>query len=106
MLHTVLNGLKTETQHQNHKIFSDTRIPLDAKHSLSKPLTMKYQLRDFRLLLACCRQITVNIFQVEAYLSQFKINISELLANSDDHILYFMDYLRNYQSLDRMNESV
>lgn len=43
------------------------------------------EFRDFSILLAYCRQITFNIFQVETYLSQFKINNSELLANSEDH---------------------
>jgi len=59
----------------------------------------KKEFRDFRLLLACCRQITVNIFQIEAYLSQFKINISELLDNSDVHFLCFVDHLRNLSLL-------
>ena len=57
--------------------------------------THTHRKRNFRILLAYCRQITVNIFQVEAYVSQFKINISELLAYSDVHILYVVDHLRN-----------
>lgn len=59
----------------------------------------KKELRDFRILLACYTQITVNIFQVGAYLSQFKISISELLADSDLHISYFMSHLRNLSLL-------
>ena len=59
----------------------------------------KKNLRDFRILLAYCRQITVNIFQFEAYLILFKINISEPLANSDIHISYFVDHLRNLSLL-------
>lgn len=57
------------------------------------------ELGDFRILLAYCRQIAVNIFKVEAYLSQFKINISELLANSHVYISYFVDHLRNLSLL-------
>lgn len=78
--------LKPTEPAQKSQIFSDTRMSLDAKHAPSSLLTMKCQLRDVRLLLACCRQITVNIFQVEAYLSPFKINIPELLVNPDGHI--------------------
>lgn len=99
-------SLKPTEPTQKSQIFSDTIIPLDARHAPSSSLTMKCQLRDVRLLLAYCRQITINIFQVEAYLSQFKINIPELLANSDGYIWYFVDHLRNYQSLDRMSKSV
>lgn len=78
--------LKPTEPTQKSQIFSDTRMPLDAKHAPSSLLRMKCQLRGVRLLLAYCRQITVNIFQLEAQLSQFKTNIPELLANPDGHI--------------------
>lgn len=51
----------------------------------------KKELRDFKIPLAYSRQVTVNIFLVETCLSVFETSVSELLANSDVHVLYFVD---------------